>query len=485
MEDVRYRAEHGRKRIAKEITKMTSILASENNSGSPEAVMRGSAPNRAIAAALASWAMLNVAVQSGIIHIPPAFDLRIIPMGYLLHSHPFEAMLAVMVLIMCYYLAKGKKLAWNVCVGILSLSVCLHMLHGSRGFDPVLLFSLLILAALVAYRNRFRVSGRLPMPNQRRTRETANIVAIFIFIVSISAFAFYIHGRDFGPMPDMKDSLWLSVLSSVMVDTTVTYHPLSGRAVMLIESVTAAYIILYAYAASYVFTWFLGKNGLARTKAASQVTPIRQIIGMYGRRSINCFAASPEKQIFVSSDASTLISCRIVSGIALALGDPIGPVDRMEQAISEFRSFCQNADIIPAFYHGHQSTLPIYSALRMREIKIGEEAIIDPLNFELTGPAKKNLRNSIAAATRDGVIVKIFQPGDIVDNKQLCDQLDSISADWQAAKGKKNIGFSCTKIHRIMDLLREEWVWSGNRERVRSLYRWHTAMEICRVPLQL
>lgn len=449
---------------------MTSILENGNNSRSSDAVIRGFVPNKSIAAALAAWAILNMAIQSGIIHVPLTFDPRIIPREYLFHSAPLEAMLSVMVLITCYYLTKGKKLAWNVSIGTLSLSIFLHMLHRNRGIDPVLLFSVSIIVALVMYRNRFRISGRLTMPSQRRDRETANIITVFAFILSISAVAFYIHRNDFGPVPGMTDSLWLSILSSVMADTTRIYHPLSNRAVMLIELVTAAYIVLYSYATSFVFTWLFGKNRLSRNKAASQAVLIRQIIDVYGRHSINCFATSPEKQIFVSSDTSTLISCRIVSGIALALGDPIGPIDRKRQAIKEFRSFCQEADLIPAFYHGHQSTLPVYRALQMKEIKIGEEAIIDPLNFELTGPPKKNLRNSIAAATRGGINVKIFQPSDIINNAHLCSQLDDISADWQTAKGKKNIGFSCTKIHRIMDLLieadREESASSGNPVRV-------------------
>lgn len=445
---------------------MTSILESGNNSRSSGAVIRGFAPNKIVASALAVWAILNMTIQSGIIHVPSTLDPQIIPSEYHFYSAPLGAMLAVMVLITCYHLAKGKKMAWNASFGLLSITISLHMLHRNRGIDPVLLFSISIIVALLVYRDWFKLSGRLLMPNQKRSKVTANIVAIFAVILLVSAIAFYIRARDFGPAPDVEGSLWLSFLSSVMVDTTGTYHPLSGRAVMLIESVTATYIILYAYAASSVFTWFLGKDRLARNKTCSLAASVRQIASIYGRHSINCFATSPDKQIFLSSDASSLISCRIVSGTALALGDPIGPVNRIEQAIMEFRSFCQEADIIPAFYHGYQDTLPVYKVLRMKKIKIGEEAIIDLPNFELAGPAKKNLRNSIAAATRDGVKVKVFEPGDILDDVQLCDQLDGISADWQAAKGKKNIGFSCTKIHRVINLLtevqREERGCGGN-----------------------
>lgn len=437
---------------------MTSILGTQagRNGASLPFTTQGFASSKAIATVLATWAMLNLAVQTAVIRIPTSFDLRIVPREFLFHSTPLEAMLTIILLITCYYLAKGKRLAWNVGIGTLFLSIALHALHRNRGIDPVLLFAVSILAFLILYRDRFKISGRLSLPNQNRAKEVAYIIIVFASILSISVAAFYVRRDDFGPIPDVAGSVWLSLLSAVMADTTGIYHPLSNRAEVLIESFTAAYIILYAYVTSFVFTWFSRrKYNLAINKDTSYATPMQQIIDVHGRHSINCFATSREKQIFFSSDKSTLISCRIVSGVALALGDPIGPSDRKEQAVKEFISFCREADIIPAFYQGHHGSLPMYRKLGFKEIKIGEEAIIDPSCFCVSGSAKKNLRNSIAAAKRYRISVKILQPIQIIDDEYLCRQLDDISREWLSTKGKKNIGFSCSKIHHIKDLLAE------------------------------
>ena len=437
---------------------MTSILRIEagRNGASFPFTMRGFASSKAIATILATWALLNLAVQTGVIRVPTSLDLRIVPREFLFHSTPLEAMLTIILLITCYYLAKGKRLAWNVGSGTLFLSIALHALHRNRGIDPVLLFAVSILAFLIFYRDRFRISGRLRLPNQNRAKEAAYIIIVFASILLISAAAFYVRRDDFGPVPDVAGSIWLSLLSAVMADTTGIYHPLSNRAVVLIESITAAYIILYAYVTSFAYTWFSRrKYNLAINKDASYAIPMQQIIDVHGRHSINCFATSHEKQIFFSSDKSTLISCRITSGVALSLGDPIGPSDRREQAIKEFISFCREADIIPAIYQGHHGSLPTYRKLGFQEIKVGEEAIIDPSCFGISGSSKKNLRNSITAATRYGIEVKILQPIQIIGDERLCRQLDDISADWLSTKGKKNIGFSCSKIHHIKDLLVE------------------------------
>jgi phosphatidylglycerol lysyltransferase len=408
------------------------------------------------AVALSIIALWTLIIHTGLSHISSLIDVRLIPREYLFNSSSFSVMLSVILLITCYYLARGKKLAWYASTGTLSLSILLHILHRSRGIDPVLLFSIAMIFFLILYKDQFRTPGRLSLQKLNRTREVAHMLGIFGVVVLTSAAAFYVHRDVFSPRLDVAGSLWLSLLSSIMADTTGIFHPLNSRADILIESVTVAYITIYAYATSFFFTWFLkkGRTWAGNTSPLTTIT-LDQIIDAHGRHAINCFAASPEKQIFINSDKSCMLSLRVISGTGLVLGDPIGPDAKSEQVIREFRSFCMNSDLVPAFYHAHHSNIPSYQRAGMKEIKIGEEAIINPSTFELAGPKKKNLRNSVAAAERQGIAVRIFQAGQIICDEQLCSELDRISADWQSSGGgRRNIGFSCTKIHSVSDLLK-------------------------------
>lgn len=95
--------------------------------------------------------------------------------------------------------------------------------------------------------------------------------------------------------------------------------------------------------------------------------------------------------------------------------------------------------------------------LGLKEVKIGEEAIVYPHTFALAGSKTKNLRNSISSAERHGVDVRILEMQGL-DGRTAAD-LQRISWEWQKM-GKKNIGFSTTKFEDIKSILGEKTLLS-------------------------
>jgi phosphatidylglycerol lysyltransferase len=127
---------------------------------------------------------------------------------------------------------------------------------------------------------------------------------------------------------------------------------------------------------------------------------------------------------------------------AIALGDPIGPVEDREEVIVSFQQFCQRNDWYPAFYQILPDDIDLYKSRGFQVVKIGEEAIVDLKAFTLQGKAGKNLRTAVNRMTKLGYEVKFYQPP--ISN-DLLRQLKSVSDEWlqlvQGSEKKFSLGW--------------------------------------------
>jgi phosphatidylglycerol lysyltransferase len=112
---------------------------------------------------------------------------------------------------------------------------------------------------------------------------------------------------------------------------------------------------------------------------------------------------------------------------AVALGDPIGPVEDRHEVIFGFQQFCERNDWYPAFYQTLPDNLELYQSLGFQVLQIGEEAIVDLKTFTLQGKAGKNFRTAVNRFTKSGYQVKFYEPP-IAD--ELLRQLKTVSDEW-------------------------------------------------------
>ncbi|RMG09611.1 MAG: DUF2156 domain-containing protein, partial [Cyanobacteria bacterium J055] len=153
----------------------------------------------------------------------------------------------------------------------------------------------------------------------------------------------------------------------------------------------------------------------------------RDIVERYGRSSLARFALLPDKAYYFSPTGRSVVAYVPKGRGAVALGDPIGPIEDFRETIVGFQQFCQQNDWYPAFYQTLPDNLELYRSLGWKTLKIGEEAIVDLKTFTLQGKAGRNLRNSINRFTKLGYQAKFYSPE--ID-RELLQQLKSISDEW-------------------------------------------------------
>ena len=145
----------------------------------------------------------------------------------------------------------------------------------------------------------------------------------------------------------------------------------------------------------------------------------------YGRTGLAAFLTAPGLTVveLAGGDAAAGYAAR--RGWAVTVGDVVAPTPLAEQARCEYLQVLAGRGLRPALLAVDDATP--YRRRGFAVSAIADEAIIDLPTFDLAGPARANLRHSIATAGRQGLTVTRY-------DGSHAEQLAEVSAAWLATK---------------------------------------------------
>ena len=156
-------------------------------------------------------------------------------------------------------------------------------------------------------------------------------------------------------------------------------------------------------------------------------------------------SAQPEGGLAMTGDKSLLFNESHTAFIMyakrgrsmVALYDPIGDNTKRADLIWAFRDLCDAHHLRPVFYQIKAANLPFYMDIGLRTIKLGEEALVDLEEFNLSSKGYKDLRYTWNRCQRDGLSLEFYAPG-----SAPLDELKVISDTWLKNKYSKEKQFS-------------------------------------------
>ena len=168
---------------------------------------------------------------------------------------------------------------------------------------------------------------------------------------------------------------------------------------------------------------------------------VYEVVRCYGNLATVHFALGRDKSYFWSETGRTVMAYRVVNGVALALGDPIGPEEEHGLVLQAFLAFCRRQDWPLAWYQASERMRQLGQEQGLHAFKVGEEATIDLGNFTLQGKRGAPVRHSVARAGREGLSVQCWQGESIPD--VVFAEMQRISTEWLATRhAKTQMGFS-------------------------------------------
>ncbi|MFE9168333.1 phosphatidylglycerol lysyltransferase domain-containing protein [Streptomyces kebangsaanensis] len=166
---------------------------------------------------------------------------------------------------------------------------------------------------------------------------------------------------------------------------------------------------------------------------------LRELLAAHGERdSLGYFALRREKSVVWSPTGKAAVAYRVVGGVSLASGDPLGDPEAWPGAIEPWLAEARAHGWIPAVMGASEEAGTVYARHGLDALELGDEAVVEVADFTLEGRAMRTVRQAHNRVARAGYSVRVRRHEDIPADEmaRLVEQAD----DWR--DGPTERGFS-------------------------------------------
>jgi len=315
-------------------------------------------------------------------------------------------------------LVRRRHRAWQVATLLAGLSTLLHVLHG---FNDGTLASAVVLVLLIARRNDFDGPGDTTTRSRLATRlalTAATVLAYGFAVLWVNRIA---ADQPFGPGFALgeigRGLLGLDLGGSPhLAGSFGDWFPIS---LLLLGATGVAWSV-----AGWIAPWRHRVVQVERERGLA-----RALVQSWGADTLAPFVLRADKSYFFSPNEDAFLAYRVVSGVAIVSGDPIGPRESAEQVVRSFIAFARARDWRLAILGASEQWLPLYARLGLHSLYHGDEAIVDPRRFSLEGRPIRKVRQSVHRLAGAGFHAAVLRPSEI--DEPLRAQLEEVAGAWR------------------------------------------------------
>ncbi len=166
---------------------------------------------------------------------------------------------------------------------------------------------------------------------------------------------------------------------------------------------------------------------------------LRELLDRQGERdSLGYFALRRDKAVVFSPSGKAAIAYRVVGGVTLASGDPIGDPEAWPGAIDAWLAEAREHAWVPAVMGASEEAGVIYARHGLDALELGDEAIVELDEFSLDGRAMRVVRQAYNRVKRAGYTVRIRRHEDIPE----CEMAELVAKADHWRDGATERGFS-------------------------------------------
>ena len=330
----------------------------------------------------------------------------------------FGVFAAVAMLAASRGLARRRHRAWQVATAVAGLSTTIHVLHG---LNHGTLASAVVLVLLIARRHDFDGPG-----DAKSRGLVARRALTVIVVIGLYAFIALWLNRTAADQPltlsfalreTFDDLLALNLHGSPhFVGTFGDWFPLS----LLVLGIASTLWVV----AGWVAPW---RHRVVQEERERSLA--RALVHAWGIDTLAPFVLRSDKSYFFTPDEAAFLAYRVVSGVAIVSGDPIGPRDRLDELIGRFVEHAHRRDWRVAILGASEGFLPLYAAHGLHSLYHGDEAIVDTASFSLEGRPIRKVRQSVHRLVQAGYETRVLRPSEL--DSSLRRELEAVARDWR------------------------------------------------------
>lgn len=321
-------------------------------------------------------------------------------------------------------LRRRKRRAWQLATGLTTLIAGLELVFRHAPLAATVSAGLLVV--LVAYRPEF-TAWPDPVTGRWLGIRVFLQIAVGGMLVNFLIMLFANH-RLIGH-PSVSDKVAHAALSLVGVSGPV------GFRVEFLDDLTSSIGLVSGIAAAVLGGYFLLRSA-EPAPAGCADAKLRTLLG--ARDSLAYFALRPDKSVVFSPTEKAAVTYRVLAGVALASGDPLGDPEAWPGAITAFLETCERHGWVPAVLGCSERGATVWSRHGLRALELGDEAVVDASTFTVEGRAMRDVRQLAARARRAGYEVRVRRAAEVSDVERA--KLADLAEEWRGTEPER--GFS-------------------------------------------
>ncbi|MDT4939601.1 MAG: lysyl-tRNA synthetase, class, partial [Pseudonocardiales bacterium] len=333
-------------------------------------------------------------------------------------------------------LRKRKRRAWRAAVVITALMTVAHLFREDR--HPVEgAVSLALLIMLVTARSRFTAKGD---PHNRWFA-----ASVFVQFISV-AIAYGMVMLYANPSHVIGNPSFWTRLKEVVVSlygdsgyvrvTGERFDDILHGSLFAFGLVTAVVVAILA----------LRPSEPIAVLSADDEQRLRALLDKQGGRdSLGYFALRRDKSVVWSPTGKAAITYRVVLGVALASGDPIGDPEAWPGAIHAYRDLVEEYGWTPAIMGCSELGATVFRReMDLNALELGDEAVVEVCDFSLAGRPMRGVRQACTRVARAGYDIDVRRVGDV--DKTEIEQLVKAAAEWRGDAAERGFSMALSRI---------------------------------------
>jgi lysyl-tRNA synthetase class 2 len=328
------------------------------------------------------------------------------------------ALAGVALLVAARGLARRRQRAWQVAMVVAGASAALHVLNG---LNHGTLASAVVLVLLVARRHDFDRPGDTSTRHLIAVRTGVAAAAIALYATA----ALWVNQMAadqpltvrFALREILRGLLGLNVGGSAhLAGSFGDWFPLS----LLLLGIAATVWVV----AGWLAPWRYRTIQLDHER-----TIARALVHAWGVDTLAPFVLRADKSYFFNADETAFLAYRVVGGVAIVSGDPIGPRNRLDELISRFVEHAHARDWRVAILGASEGFLPLYTAQGLHALYHGDEAVVESASFALEGRAIRKVRQSAHRLELAGYRARVLRPSELDQRARA--ELEDVARAWR------------------------------------------------------
>ena len=339
-----------------------------------------------------------------------------------------DVIIGLMLLMLAHGLRRRKRRAWQAVAALLAFDIGIHVTNTHRMATTIV--AAVLLVALLYFRAEFYAEG------DRRTRWRALWVFAGLIVADVVIGCTYILLAqhlltNYSLGQRVQEALW----GLVGVGGPVQWVPEArGDLFAIVAGALGVFTLVVT-----VYLFLRPAEPRARLGPAD-AGRVRELLGRHGDRdSLGYFALRDDKSVIWSPTGKACVCYRVVSGVMLASGDPIGDPEAWPGAIGPFLDEAARHAWAPAVMGCSELGAEVWCREgNLTALELGDEAIVNVADFSLAGRSMRNVRQMVNRVAKNGYTAEIRRVSDIPQRE--IDAIVRTADSWRG--GGTERGFS-------------------------------------------